>query len=348
MHRPSARLVAAWFVVLVLVTSSSARAAARTRAGGDGRAAVQLVAPRYGAGVRLIALEDTTRDTPADPKGQIPVVAAPTRALPTAVYYPTPFPPAPDTPPVALPEALPDAPSAEGRFPVILFSHGTPGTPDDYARILERWAREGYVVVAPTYPVSSRSGPDAAADRDQRDQVRDARFVLDEVLALDRRPRAAGGFEGLLDPKRIAAAGHSQGGFTTLALVSDCCRDRRIDAALVLAGVSETAGGPALRHPSGPILFAHASLDLAVPFAHSERAYRRAGTPKYLVEVRLPVGGMIGHILPFFAGSSEVSAGVARVLDDFLAGYVVGDGAARARVVPEARQGRYLRLRWHG
>ncbi|HEY8217229.1 MAG TPA: hypothetical protein VIH82_08845 [Acidimicrobiia bacterium] len=297
---------------------------------------------RYAVGLRVLELEDATRATPADPEGQTPVPASATRHLPTSVYYPASGAavPHPDT---SIAES--DAAPAAGRFPVILFSHGAPGTPADYAPNLERWAAEGYVVVAPTYPVTSLAGPTPVAYADQREQVRDARFVLDRVLALNRLPAADGGLDGLLDPKRIAAAGHSMGGFATLALVSDCCRDARIRAALVLAGISETDAGPPLRHPSGPILFAHATLDLAVPFQQSTHAYARAGHPKYLLEIRLLAGGVIGHILPYVPAGENLAAAVAGVADDFLAGYLRGDPAARHELPVAARSDPHLRLR---
>jgi len=300
---------------------------------------------RYAVGVRVLPLEDTTRATPADPEGQTPVLASPTRALPTTIYYPARGEPAVQSAVRAGDVAVADARAAAGPFPVVLFSHGAPGTPHDYASILERWAREGYVVVAPTYPVTSIAGPTDVGYADQRDQVRDARFVLDRVLALNRVSVPDGGLGGLLDPKRIAAAGHSMGGLTTLALVSDCCRDRRVKAALVLAGVSQGRDGPPVRHPAGPILLAHGRFDIAVPFTDSVRAYAGARTPKYLLEIRFPIAGVLGHLLPFFPAAGRLSSSVARVLDDFLAGYLRGDRPARPALVTAARSRKYLRLR---
>jgi dienelactone hydrolase len=298
---------------------------------------------RYGVGTRVLALEDTSRRTPADPKGQRRVRAATSRALPTTIYYPTAGSPSGDPFTGGAPAAAGAVP-APGRFPVILFSHGSPGTPLDYHWMLERWASEGYVVVAPTYPVSSRSGPDKVSLADQREQVRDARFVLDRLLALARGPSAAGGLGGAIDPRHVAAVGHSLGGFTALALVSDCCRDRRVDAAVVLAGVAVNAGGPALRHPAGPILFAHAPLDIAVPYEHSRFSFRHAGRPKYLLEVDLPIGGVASHVLPFVPAGGAVATGVAHVVDDFLARYLGRDRSAGARIAADARAGRFLRL----
>jgi dienelactone hydrolase len=303
------------------------------------------IAQRYAVGVRVLPLEDSTRATPADPEGQTPVLASATRVLPTTIYYPAHG----EAPSQSVIEAgnvaVADARAAAGPFPVVLFSHGAPGTPHDYASILERWAREGYVVVAPTYPVTSIAGPTDVGYADQREQVRDARFVLDRVLELNHDPESAGGLDGLLDETRIGVAGHSMGGLTTLALVSDCCRDRRVKAALVLAGVSRSHGGPPVRHPMGPILFAHGRFDIAVPFTDSARAYAGARIPKYLLEIRFPIAGILGHLLPFFPAAGRLSSSVARVLDDFLAGYLRGDRSARPALVTAARSRKDFRLR---
>jgi dienelactone hydrolase len=299
---------------------------------------------RYGVGLRVLDLVDRSRDTPADPRGQTPVAASRTRALPTLIYYPAVGAPAAEP---QDPVAVADARAAKGRFPVILFSHGSPGSPEAYAAMLERWAAEGYVVVTPTYPVSSTSGPTEVGYRDQRDQVRDARYVLDRVLALNRVPVRKGGFDGHLDPKRVAVAGHSMGGLTTLALVSDCCRDRRVKAAVVLAGVAENEdGGPVIRDPSGPILFAHSTLDFAVRYRESKRAFAAASRPKYLLEIRFPIGGVLAHLLPVTPGLGQVSTTVAAVVDDFLAGYLRRDRAARSEIPAVARSDRYVRLRF--
>src|SRR5882724_3858134 len=40
-------------------------------------------------------------------------------------------------------------PSAAGKFPLILFSHGFTARPSDYAGLIAAWARAGFVVAAP-------------------------------------------------------------------------------------------------------------------------------------------------------------------------------------------------------
>ena len=299
-------------------------------------------------GVRVVALEDPTRATPADPEGRFP--ASPIRRLPTTVFYPAALGIPGTTSTTALafgddgPAALPDARAAAGRYPVILFSGGAPGTPADYGPLLATWAKLGYVVVAPEFPVSSITGPTPVAWKDQPDQVRDARFVLHRMLALDRTPVSAGGFAGLLDRRHIAAAGHSMGGLTTLALISRCCREPRIAAALVLAGVSDPLAGPALHGITGPVLFAHDRWDIAVPFGQGQRAFAAAQPPKYLLEVDYPLAGVASHLLPYFPGT-PFATGVAAVFADFLAGYLHNDGRALGRLGADARS--EDGLHWH-
>jgi dienelactone hydrolase len=286
----------------------------------------------------VIELEDTSRATPADPEAQRgPIAASEARALPTTVFYPT--------DPGAGAEPADDAEPADGRFPVILFSHGAPGTPHDYGRMLQRWASEGYFVIAPQYPVTSTAGPTDVAWQDARDQIRDARHVLSRALARNKQPWGGGGFGGRLDKSRIGAAGHSMGGLTTLGLVADCCRDDRIKAALVLAGVSDGEDGPRIDDPQAPIMFVHAALDIAVPFRESERAYADAGTPRYLVELDVPIAGVLAHLLPIADQFGSITEGVHRAEDTFLARYVGGDAEVSDRAIRGAARDEYIRLR---
>jgi predicted dienelactone hydrolase len=64
---------------------------------------------------------------------------------------------------------------------VVVFSHGLGGWPGAYERLVTRWAAAGLVVVAPTYPMTSRgAGWDSA--HDVRNQSADASFVLTSIL----------------------------------------------------------------------------------------------------------------------------------------------------------------------
>jgi dienelactone hydrolase len=153
--------------------------------------------------------------------------------------------------------ALAGAPAAGGktRFPVVVFSHGGGMQVLFYSSLHEELASHGYVVAAVEHPydadlvalssgeiLESRAwGDDAertpaarAAFHRARHEAgaRDNSFVLDQLQRLDagsiRSPLA-----GRLDLKRLAAAGHSLGGMTS---VVSCARDPRWTACVNLDG----------------------------------------------------------------------------------------------------------------
>lgn len=105
-----------------------------------------------------------------------------------------------------------DALAAEGRFPVILLSHGSGGTPLGHRDLASHLARAGYVVIAPLHVGDSagrterRESGDALVDRPEQ-----ARKAMDIVLA---HPR----FEARIDATRIGMIGFSAGGYTGLVL----------------------------------------------------------------------------------------------------------------------------------
>ncbi|MFY1633893.1 alpha/beta hydrolase family protein [Solwaraspora sp. WMMB335] len=233
------------------------------------------------------------------------------RRLPVRVWYP----------------AAGDA-VADGRFPVVLFSHGLGGVPADYRVVLEQWAAAGFVVAAPTYPYTSQGGSGGNA-LDVLNQPADASYVLDELLALDARPGDS--FAGRLDVDRVAAAGHSAGGITTVGLFT-VARDDRLDAGIVLAG-SALGVGTAFSGAAAPQLFIHGELDEVVSYASGKAAYDRVPWPKAMLS--LPDGDHGRSLLqpgdPAFAVVLDTST-------DFLRWTLYGDATARQRLdaVPPA------------
>lgn len=59
-------------------------------------------------------------------------------------------------------EVSPDAPVAEGRFPVVAISHGSGGSPFVYRGLAAYLARHGFVVVLPEHPGNNRNDNRAA------------------------------------------------------------------------------------------------------------------------------------------------------------------------------------------
>jgi dienelactone hydrolase len=247
------------------------------------------------------------------------------RRLTTTVFYPT-------TGRGGGP-ARRDAPVATGRFPVVLFSHGLNGRPDDYRELLARWTAAGFVVVAPAYPHTARGAASFNA-RDVLNQPTDASHVLTKVLALDTAEDA---LRGHLDPTRVAAAGHSAGGITTVGLFS-LARDHRLTAGIVLAG-NGLGMGRAFTGPAASMLFVHGDRDSVVPFDTGRAAFEAVPWPKAWLALRGH-----GHAGPFANPASPAFAAVNLTTVDFLRWTLYGDAAARGRLARDARTNRAGRL----
>ena len=269
-------------------------------------------------GMHTESFVDRSRATPAD------VVAGITpenvRRLPTTIFYPAKGTSAADG------DAVRDARPRKGRYPLVLFAGGSPGSPADYAPLLRAWAAAGYVVAAPEFPVSSYTGPDDVAYADLPSQSGDLRFVLRRMLALDAEKTGI----PAIDAKRIAVAGHSLGGQTALSLVAQCCRESRVDVALILAGVTDATDGPALRKLRGPALFVHSRNDRAVPYQPALDTCARVTGWKRMITVE-DLRGLRAHIDPYL-GTSEYASIVRPATVDFLDGYLRDDAGARRRL----------------
>ncbi|MEQ4303374.1 chlorophyllase [Plantactinospora sp. B6F1] len=218
---------------------------------------------------------------------------------------------------------------ADGRFPVVVFSHGLTGRPADYRALLVRWAAVGFVVVAPTYPHTSRGASDVQV-LDVINQPADASYVLTRVLALDGV--AGDPLRGRIAVDRVAAAGHSAGGVTTIGLFT-AGRDARLDAGIVLAGTA-LGVGTEFSGAAAPQLFVHGQRDDVVSYRAGKAAYDRVPWPKAMLT--LPDGDHVGGLL----GSGE------RALDlitdttvEFLRWTLYGDDRALRRLPAQATRG---------
>ncbi|MGC5021568.1 alpha/beta hydrolase family protein [Micromonospora sp. DT47] len=213
---------------------------------------------------------------------------------------------------------------AAGRFPVVMFSHGLSGRPDDYRELLTRWAAAGFVVAAPTFPHTTRGADGNVLD--VLNQPADVSYALDKVLALDGK--AGDPLRGRLATDRVAAAGHSAGGVTTIGLFT-AGRDKRLDAGVVFAGTA-LGVGTAFAGAAAPQLFVHGEADEVVDYAAGKAVYDAVPWPKAMLS--LPKGD---H------GRALLTDGTAlRVISDttaeFLRWTLYGDEAARKRLPQEA------------
>jgi hypothetical protein len=175
------------------------------------------------------------------------------------------------------------------------------------------------VVAAPTFPLSSETSPCGPIAGDFVNQPEDESFVIDEVLL---RSAPKGILAGLVDDKRIGAAGHSNGAVTTYGLVTNSrVRDPRVKAAAILAGTLE-------KFPKGrfdfahapPLLLVHGTGDSLIPYDLGVAAFNRVRGPKGLLSI---AGGSHGS-----ASGPLAYAAIA----DFFDAYLRGDALAKARL----------------
>ena len=143
--------------------------------------------------------------------------------------------------------------TGSGPFPVVVFSHGLGGTRDGYEYLGRHWAGCGYVSVHIQHlgsddsvwkgvPLADRtkSVQGAAANlQNVMNRPQDGKFAIDQLEKLNAD--AASPLKGKLDMKAVAIAGHSFGGFTTLALAGQTFllkqgfSDPRIKAAIQMS-----------------------------------------------------------------------------------------------------------------
>jgi predicted dienelactone hydrolase len=135
------------------------------------------------------------------------------RKLPVKIYYPS---------------------LREGPFPVVIFSHGLGGDRNGYSYLGQYWARYGYISVHVQHPGSDSAiwqnsgnliemalaAKKAVTDlKNAINRPLDVSFAIDRLLELNGKPQAL--LRGKIDTNRIAVAGHSFGGFTSMAVAGE-------------------------------------------------------------------------------------------------------------------------------
>lgn len=221
--------------------------------------------------------------------------------------------------------------SEGGPYPLIVFSHGLGASPDSYDDLASAWASAGFVVAVPAFPLSNRDAPAGPDGSDVANQPGDVSFVIDELIAAaedDGDP-----LSGLVDGERLGAAGHSNGGITTLGLVSNtCCRDQRIDAAIAIAGTpAPFRDGEYDFGQTPPMLMVHGTDDRAIAYTESVEVANQVVAPRGVLTI---VGGDHSSYLRPAADAYDA---VAEATVAFWQAYLLDDGDA-LDLLPGAEQ----------
>lgn len=235
-----------------------------------------------------LALVDTSRAAVSHGR-----TVAPSRALTTTVYYP-------------------DAP---GPWPLVVFAHGYRIGPAPYARLCRAWAAAGYVVAAPSFPLTDQNV--AGDDLDEGDlpqQAGDVRFVIDQLLGA---PGSSSALANRIDGSRIGVAGHSDGADTALDVGYFPGRvDARVRAVVAMA--PDAMKPPGGTTGSAPLLLEHGDHDTIVPFANSTTVFGQVGAHRLF----LVLTG--ADHLPPVTGGTRWTPILDAVTIDFLDRYVAG------------------------
>jgi poly(3-hydroxybutyrate) depolymerase len=211
-------------------------------------------------------------------------------------------------------------PDAPGPFPLVLFSHGLTSEPSAYAALLTAWAQAGFVVAAPAYPHTSHG----VADYDPVDVINqpvDASYVITQMIALTAEDGDP--LSGRINTARVAAAGHSAGGITTIGMFCGN-RDDRLAAGIVLSG-RQIFRAP-FAGPPAALLFVHGKLDKTVPYAEGLAAFRTVPWSRAMMAVT--EGGHVAITKDF--------GPVIATTTDFLRWSLYGDATARSRLRADA------------
>jgi len=186
---------------------------------------------------------------------------------------------------------------AEAKQPVIIFSHGFHGCATQSRFLMEAFAADGYLVLAPNHrDATCNGGKDSWLSRAEvplrdpvkwdettyRDRGDDIRRLVGTIGTDNRfRPR--------VDLSRVALAGHSLGGYTVLGLAGawPSWKLPGVKAVLAFSPYSQPfVEQGTLVGLSAPVMFQGGTLDFGTTPAlqKTSGAYDQSPEPKYFVE----------------------------------------------------------------
>lgn len=187
-----------------------------------------------------------------------------------------------------------DAMPARGAHPLVVLSHGYGGSWRNLSWLADALVRQGYVVAAPDHPGTTTFDRDPARAAMLWERPHDLSRVID---ALTTRPELA----GQIDNKRIAAIGHSLGGWTVAALggarfetarlAKDCEAKTSPRACALSAELG--LGNPRLEQSlADPRIKAVVSLDLGLARGFSPQSLADFPIPALVIGAGTDIGDM--------------------------------------------------------
>jgi predicted dienelactone hydrolase len=197
-------------------------------------------------------------------------------SFPALVLYPTEVPSAPTVFGPYTIDVSPNAPVAEGQFPLVVISHGNGGSHLVYRAISTHLARNGYVVAMLEHAGNNRNNNELEGTHENLvNRPRHVRLTMDAVSSDPQ-------FRACVQPDNIAIIGHSIGGYTALAVAGgtpwsearqrvDVVADPRVRALVLLAPATVWyLPEDSLSNVTVPILMLIAEHDPFTPRWHAD------------------------------------------------------------------------------
>lgn len=181
-----------------------------------------------------------------------------------------------------------DARVRDGKFPLVVFSHGNGGMRFQSTFWCDHIASHGYIVVSCDHTGNAAAtaigGKMVAAGTTKREQAAkdrpaDVRFLIDRMIAFHGGEDSR--FAGRIDTANIAVAGHSFGGYTAAAVINT---DTRVKAIIPMTPVFGERN-----NYTTPVLLILGAEDKTIGLEGNQRSlryYEESKGPKYLVNVK--------------------------------------------------------------
>ncbi|MFW6724561.1 alpha/beta hydrolase [Streptomyces sp. MAR4 CNY-716] len=214
---------------------------------------------------------------------------------------------------------VPDAPLADGVFPVAHWNHGAYGNSDSYASQTHAIASAGFICPAPSISDNTNIGSVYGGE-----WSKDVSEVITRTLALNDASDSP--FAGHIDTAAgVGVSGHSMGGMTVHGLLTQW-PDDRIKAAVPVACVD--MGDPA--GLDAKVLFIHGDQDPTCQYGLARQAYEELSAPKaFLTHVGADHAAYLNPGFPTFDQTQDT-------LVDWFRWGLYGDEAARDRLPADA------------
>ncbi|HTL85869.1 MAG TPA: dienelactone hydrolase family protein [Acidimicrobiia bacterium] len=173
-------------------------------------------------------------------------------------------------------------------YPLVVFSHGFAGFPEQSVTLTTHLASWGFVVAAPNHVERSLDGllGTAAQHVKTSSDLAVLQATTDAVTNMSQQP---GVLKGMIDPNRIVTAGHSAGAGAAYQFAS---ADPRVKAWISYSVGLGGKSGPAPAVPNKPGMVMLGTKDGIIPPAASKSVYAHMKSPKYLVQI-----GDAGHLV---------------------------------------------------